>query len=98
MDKTTPQYETKDRRVTFRLKAPSVKEVILSGDFNKWDAASHPMKKDETGIWKLSMVIPPGKYEYKLLVDGQWRLDCGNNQTVPNGFGTENNVLTVPER
>jgi hypothetical protein len=56
------------------------------------------MKKDENGIWKLSIVIPPGKYEYKLLVDGQWQLDCGNTQTVPNGFGTKNNVLTVSEK
>ena len=32
---------------------------------------------------------------YKLLVDGQWRLESGNNQTVPNSLGTENNVLIV---
>ena len=98
MTEATPQERTKNRRVTFRLKAPSVKEVVLSGDFNRWDVASHPMKKDENGIWKLSIIIPPGKYEYKLLVDGQWRLDDGNNQTVPNGFGSENNVLTVTEK
>jgi len=92
------QEVTKNQQVTFRLKAPSVKEVILMGDFNAWDAGSHPMEKDESGIWKVSMMIPPGKYEYKLLVDGQWRLDSGNNQTVLNGLGTENNVLTVFEK
>ena len=86
---------TSNRRVTFRLKAPSVKEVILMGDFNNWDANSHPMEKGENGVWKVSIMIPPGKYEYKLLVDGQWRLDSGNKQTVPNSLGTENNVLTV---
>ena len=91
------QEETKNRRVNFSLKAPSVKEIILMGDFNNWDAGSHPMEKDENGVWKVSMMIPPGKYEYKLLVDGQWRLDSGNNQTVPNGLGTENNVLTIFE-
>ena len=98
MDEAAPQQGTKNRRVTFRLNAPSVKEVILMGDFNNWDADGHPMKKDENGIWKVDIVIPPGKYEYRLLVDGQWRLDSGNNQTVPNSFGTENNVLTVFEK
>jgi len=98
MAETALQEVTKNQRVTFRLKAPSVKEVILMGDFNNWDAGSHPMEKDENGIWKVSMMIPPGKYEYRLLVDGQWRLDSGNNQTVPNSFGTENNVLTVFEK
>jgi 1,4-alpha-glucan branching enzyme len=95
MDEAVPKEGTKNRWVTFRLNAPSVKEVILMGDFNNWDARSHPMQKDENGIWNLSIELPPGKYEYRLLVDGQWRLDSGNNQTVPNCFGTENNVLIV---
>ena len=98
MDEAAPQQGTNKRRVTFRLNAPSVKEVILMGDFNNWDAGGHPMKKDENGIWKVNIVIPPGKYEYRLLVDGQWRLDSGNNHTVPNSFGTKNNVLTVFEK
>jgi len=56
------------------------------------------MEQDEDGIWKVSMMIPPGKYEYKLFVDGQWRLDSGNSQTVLNSLGTENNVLNVFEK
>jgi 1,4-alpha-glucan branching enzyme len=98
MIKEARQEETKNRRVNFSLKAPLVKEVILMGDFNNWDAESHPMEKDENGVWKVSMKIPPGKYEYKLLVDGRWRLDSGNTQTVMNGFGTKNNVLTILEK
>jgi 1,4-alpha-glucan branching enzyme len=98
MDEPTPQDRIRKRWVTFRLNAPSVKEVILMGDFNNWDAGSHPMKKDENGIWEVTIVVLPGKYEYRLLVDGQWRLDSGNNHTVPNCFGTENNVLTVFEK
>ena len=98
MTKKAPQEETNNRRVNFSLKAPSVKEVVLMGDFNNWDAGRHPMEKDENGVWKVSMRIPPGKYEYKLLVDGRWRLDSGNTQTVINGFGTKNNVLTILEK
>ena len=98
MADATLQEETKNRRVNFSLKAPSVKEVILVGDFNNWDEGRHPLEKDENGVWKLSMKIPPGKYEYKLLVDGHWRLDSGNKQTVTNDFGTKNNVLTILER
>ena len=98
MAETNAQRKISNRRVTFRLKAASVKEVALVGDFNNWDAASHPMNKGEDGTWKVRLMLPPGEYQYKLLVDGQWRLDCGNKQTVPNGFGTENNVLMVSEK
>ena len=51
------QEVTKNQRVTFRLKASSVKEVILMGDFNNWNNKKHQMKNYEGGIhtlWKPS--------------------------------------------
>jgi 1,4-alpha-glucan branching enzyme len=95
MPKGRSKEETKKGNVTFTLKAPRAKEVILMGDFNDWNASSHPMRKDESGTWKVAMKVPIGKYEYKLLVDRRWRLDSGNPQTVKNRFGTKNNVLTI---
>jgi len=38
----------------------------------------------------------PGRYEYRFVVDGQWRDDPACTERVPNGFGSENCVLRVP--
>jgi 5'-AMP-activated protein kinase regulatory beta subunit len=53
------------------------------------------MKKNGHGKWQKIMMLPPGQYEYKFLVDGQWRTDPGNADKCPNRFGTYNNVLHV---
>ncbi len=85
----------KRRRVTFSFDAAGAKEVILMGDFNKWNPKTHSMKNTENGIWKKTVVLPPGKYEYKFLVDGQFKEDPLNDQTCPNCFGTQNSVFNL---
>ena len=86
------------RKVTFKVRAPAAKEVALAGDFNQWDDRGYPMEMDDEGHWKVTVFLSPGKYEYKLLVDGRWWEDMGNKKTVPNRFGTFNRVIVVPER
>jgi len=95
MSQARTKEKTKRQRVMLALEAPDAKEVVLAGDFNKWNAKSHPMKKDKSGVWKRSVMLPPGRYEYKFLVDGQWRNDPKNDKTCPNRFGTRNSVLTT---
>lgn len=85
-------------KVVILLRAPEAKEVFLLGDFNNWDAQSGLMREDGHGAWKTSMLLAPGRYEYKLLVDGQWRLDANNPNRALNALGTENNVLVIPEK
>jgi hypothetical protein len=38
-------------------------------------------------IWNTSVPVPPGRYEYRYLVDGQRCAEC-----VPNPYGGENDV------
>jgi 1,4-alpha-glucan branching enzyme len=95
MSQASTREKTKRHRVMLAMEAPDAKEVVLAGDFNKWNAKSHPMKKDKGGVWKRSAMLPPGRYEYKFLVDGQWRNDPKNDKTCPNRFGTRNSVLTI---
>ncbi len=94
MSKPSKKEATK-KRITFKIEAPEANEVSLMGDFNDWDAKTHTMKRDKKGIWNKIVMLTPGKYEYKFLVDGQWKNDPENEQTVPNRFGTHNNVLKV---
>ena len=86
------------RRVTFSLKAPHAKEVSLLGEFNSWDAAVTPMKRDKDGIWRTTLILLSGRYEFKFLVDGKWREPAIAETAVPNSFGTLNNVLVIAEK
>ena len=95
MAKVKPKQKVKRRRVTFSLEATQAKEVILTGDFNNWDPKIHPMKTDGNGLWNKTVMIPPGKYEYKFLIDGDWKEDPQNAQTCPNCFGTQNSIINL---
>ena len=85
----------KRKRVSLTLEAPNAEAVFLMGDFNQWNEKVHPMKKEGDGTWKKIIMVPPGRYEYRFLVDGQWWNDPANDQVCPNCFGTLNNILEV---
>lgn len=83
------------KRVTFSLAAPGVKDVCLAGSFNNWNINSHHMKHNGDGLWTKTVIIPPGKYEYKYLVGGEWWHDPLNENVAYNEHGTLNSVITV---
>ena len=83
------------KKMTFFFDAPEAASVSLMGDFNQWDEKKHPMKKNANGVWEKIIMVPEGSYEYRFLVDGQWRNDPANNEVSTNSFGTVNNVLKV---
>ena len=70
----------------------NVSEVCLAGDFNKWKP--EPMKKCECGFVG-SVKLEPGVYQYKFVVDGQWRIDPSALENAKNDFGSTNSVLLV---
>jgi 1,4-alpha-glucan branching enzyme len=91
------QTNTADRSIEFRLRDLSARDVSIVGDFNKWETKAHPMRKDESGVWTQAVTVSPGRYEYRIYADGQWLNDPNNPLRCANCFGTENNVLVVPE-
>jgi 1,4-alpha-glucan branching enzyme len=95
MSKVEIKQNQKRRRTTFSLEATEAKEVVLMGDFNNWNPKTHPMKNDGNGIWNKTVMLFPGTYEYKFLIDGAWKEDPQNYRTCPNGFGTHNSVINV---
>src|ERR1035441_6277813 len=52
----------------------------------------HPMGDDR---WLKETVLPPGTYEYCLMVDGEWMPDPRARESVPNLFGGRNSLLKV---
>jgi len=53
------------------------------------------MKNDGNGVWTKSIMVPPGKYEYKFLIDGEWKEDPESKEICPNCFGTMNSILDL---
>lgn len=95
MPKPKSKAAPKRRGVTFSFEAPKAKNVSLLGDFNHWDARTHPMKRNSEGRWKKMLMLVPGRYEYRFLVDGNWQNDPHNEQTCPNCFGSNNSYLII---
>ncbi len=89
-----PKKETK-KRVIFKLDNPSAQEVFLAGSFNSWSPAAKQLKKDSKGIWKTTMMLSKGVYEYRFVVDGVWQDDPENPDKSMNEFGSYNSVLNV---
>lgn len=64
-----------DRSVTFRLKAPNAKEVLM-----RYDLGTNTMQRDEQGIWSVTTEpLEPDIYSYSFLVDGLRIYDPANS-------------------
>ena len=82
-------------REVFEFSAPDAKEVYLVGTFNNWKTTETPMKKDKKGVWKKTLSLEAGEYQYRFLVNGNWENDPSCSSCVPNEFGSQNCVRVV---
>ena len=82
-----------DRRVTFRLAAPTAKEVSLS--FDEGSVQTHPMTRDSAGLWSVTIgPVAPELYVYNFVVDGLRVLDLANTH-LKSGNALASNVVEV---
>lgn len=85
----------------FCCEAPRATTVAVAGSFNAWDPTSALLAREGKGLWFVVLDLPPGRYEYKFVVDGMWCCEPGvddsehGDDRVPNDFGTMNRVLVV---
>ena len=85
----------KMKKVRFKVKAAPGNEVLLAGTFNNWNPTANKMTPSGQGYYAAVVALPAGRYEYKYVIDGAWCLDNTCDQTVPNAFGTLNNVIEI---
>lgn len=99
----TKKHEPKQSHATqFACRAPAAKAVLLAGSFNGWKPDATPMTKNGQGDWSATLDLPPGRYEYKFVVDGNWCCEPGcddrnheGHDCVANDYGTQNRVIEV---
>ncbi|MGH7970061.1 MAG: glycogen-binding domain-containing protein [Limisphaerales bacterium] len=85
------------QKVRFQFVNPTAKSVSVAGAFNDWRPGSAQMVPLGNGLWVKDLVLAPGTYEYRLVVDDEWIPDPLCSDRVPNPFGGMNSVLKVPK-
>jgi glycosidase len=80
------------QHVTFDPKDKKYKKVELAGDMNEWTPGRTPLHLKD-GRWQTDLLLFPGKYQYKLVLDNKWDLDPENPESVDNNIGGTNSLL-----
>jgi 1,4-alpha-glucan branching enzyme len=83
------------QKVIFSFLAPTAQSVQLAGDFTGWQQEPVALKKSKDGLWKTTVSLSAGRYEYRFLVDGQWCDDPACKIRQSNQMGGENCVRVV---
>ena len=85
-----------DQRVTFRLRAPNVREVTITGDFWLEQNRTAKLVKDDQGVWSITLgPFFPDVYSYAFTVDGTAMPDPANGVIKP-GVSATQSAFTVP--
>ena len=71
----------------------SAKSVAVAGTFTDWKPVK--LRKQKGGEYVVNLDVPPGTYEYKFVVDGDWQVDPDNSAWALNPYGTLNSLMTV---
>ena len=86
--------------VTFTLPkaaAGRATSVHLVGDFNGWDKAANPMKRQKNGNFAASLSLERSREcQFRYLLDGErWENDWQADKYLRNEFGSDNSVVVV---
>jgi hypothetical protein len=82
------------RPVLLRLASPASRVTVV-GDFNDWDPAATPLRR-EGATWTVELHLKPGRYHYTFLIDGRhWASDPAEPRAAESDFGAPMSVLTV---
>ena len=71
------------------------REVHVAGTFNDWNPSATPMTRHRDGKWSTVLLLLPGHYEYRFVVDGHWLNDPLAEMFVANPYSGLNCVLEV---
>ena len=88
---------TPSREVVVHFRDTGASDVRIAGDFNGWvpdkGVRSLIESEGETRVWTKILQLPPGRYMYRYVVDGEWREDPENPEVETTAIGGRNSVL-----
>lgn len=77
---------------------PNAQNVAVAGDFNNWTPNRMAPDAEQGGAddtFRTLMALKPGRYRYRLIVDGRWQADPHNVYAEPNPFGELDSIVEV---
>jgi 1,4-alpha-glucan branching enzyme len=98
LSETKPQAapsQAAQRKVRFELDVPKARSVFVAGTFNNWSSTATPMVFVGGTKWSKDLSLPPGRYEYRFLVDGEWMEPPQAKGYTPNPHGGRNAVFEL---
>jgi hypothetical protein len=85
--------------VSFTFDGASATRVAVVGEFNAWDARSHPMTRSSDGRWRVELPVLPGRHTYAFVVnDSTWTADPDAPRAPERWYGDPRSVLVVGEK
>jgi hypothetical protein len=80
--------------VTFQLVTDQPVSVV--GDFNGWDALTHPLTPTDDGVAEATVLLLPGRFAFRYLTEGGSYFDEPEADGIePNGLGETHSVVEV---
>ncbi len=81
--------------VHFEFVHPTAQRVCIAGTFNDRLCSTTPTASLGEGRWAKELLLSPGSYDFRLVVDDEWVGDPKANEMVANPFGRHNTFLRV---
>jgi hypothetical protein len=80
--------------LTFQLVTDQPVSVV--GDFNDWDAQTHPLTPADNGVAEATVLLLPGRFAFRYLTeDGAYFDEPEADGIEPNGLGDTHSVVEV---
>jgi len=73
------------------------KSVFIAGTMNGWSSWSTPLKRKDNGVWSTTLELSIGEHAYQIITDGNWGLDPANSDSISNGMGGWNSIISLKE-
>lgn len=89
-------FNMSGKEVSFEWGTEPGSQVYVAGSFNNWNPTANQLHDNPgSGHCKATLRLWPGRYEYKFIVNGEWRMDPNCHEWAKNDLGTLNSVLNV---
>lgn len=80
------------KTISFKAEENQFQTVQLKGEFTNW--GTQPMRY-ANGVWTYSGIFNPGNHQYVLIADGKEMNNPDETETVDNGMGGTNSVISI---
>jgi len=70
--------------------------VTVAGNFNNWDPFMYELKEISSGVYSITLPLPPGKYQYVFYCRGERFTDPYNSQRIYSRDGKAVSEIIIP--